>query len=195
VSEQFLLTDPSSQPAMPPRPRAPTTTRSACRDCSARSFAGCPSVATISTTIGGLPAIAFATTVCSACSAAEAPSWRSTALLTSTWGDAIGGGNAVQVVRAKSSAPCRPASTTAHRRARKLYSEPSTPATIRRIAVIPPRLERKYSGSCSASLATAVRLRCRSVSGARGLLISGFAASGPRPIVTASNTGITHSDV
>ena len=68
-------------------------------------------------------------------------------------GDTIGGGNAVQVVRAKSSASCRPASTTAHRRARKLYSEPSTPTTIRRIDVIPPRLESKYSGSCSASLA------------------------------------------
>ena len=46
-------------------------------------------------------------------------------------------------------------------RARKLYSEPSTPTTIRRIDVIPPRLERKYSGSCSASLAAAVRLSAR----------------------------------
>jgi hypothetical protein len=30
---------------------------------------------------------------------------------------------------------------------------------------------------------------------ARSLLISGFTASGPRPIVAASNAGIAHSDV
>ena len=55
------LTEPSSLPATPPRPRAPTTTRSACLDCSVKILAGSPSAATVWTAICGSLATASVT--------------------------------------------------------------------------------------------------------------------------------------